>query len=384
MQSPSVQSRLVREFLERSAGKIGGKVDFSSVDFQSPGTIALRDVLLLDNNPYTDPKNTGNTTCDTILFAREIRGNVSTGMLLKRKGLHLSRVEVRDADFFLAMEPDAPGFMNISRVLGAEDKDSTSAGLPVSISRIYGENIRFRMSEFRNAPKPCTPTSINYDNLDARISTLTAHNLSIKDGLFSLNVDNVEVVEKCGADAKVSARVNVSHGVTQIRDIHIVDSYTDMRAPLYSMTATGPRAYKNYCRAIRMKLKVAKGSIISSKTISKFSLGRLDDMDFLLNVDEIEADGYVSDLNISRLKFTDLYGGVAGDVTCRLTGITVTKDMLLDAKVDKLDFTTEGVSKFAITPGGRRYLSAERLKAHLTNWPPTEKSVPVQARQMPT
>ena len=347
MQSPSVQSRLVREFLERSAGKIGGKVDFSSVDFQSPGTIALRDVLLLDNNPYTDPENTGNTTCDTILFAREIRGNVSTGMLLKRKGLHLSRVEVRDADFFLAMEPDAPGFMNISRVLGAEDKDSTSAGLPVSISRIYGENIRFRMSEFRNAPKPCTPTSINYDNLDARISTLTAHNLSIKDGLFSLNVDNVEVVEKCGADAKVSARVNVSHGVTQIRDIHIVDSYTDMRAPLYSMTTTGPRAYKNYCRAIRMKLKVAKGSIISSKTISKFSLGRLDDMDFLLNVDEIEADGYVSDLNISRLKFTDLYGGVTGDVTCRLTGITVTKDMLLDAKVDKLDFTTEGVSKFA-------------------------------------
>ena len=321
VQSPDVQSRLVRTFLERSAGKIGGRIDFSSVNFQSPGTIALTDVLIIDKNPYDDKMGTGNTTCDTILFAKEVRGTVSTGMLLKKKGLHLSRVEVRDADFFLAMEPDAPGEMNITRVFGEGKKDSTSTGFPISIAKIYGENIRYRMSEFRKMSKPCTSTAINYDRMDAHVSTLTAHNLSVKGSKFCMNLDNADIVEKCGADVKASMRMEIDRDFIQFRDIHITDATTNLRAPLYSMTATRPKAFKDYCNEVRMKLKVAKGSIVSAKTISKFSLGQLDGMDFLLKVDEAEADGYVSDLNISKLRFTDLYGGVSGDATCRLTGI---------------------------------------------------------------
>ena len=353
MQSPDVQSHLVRTFLERSAGKMDGKIEFSSVNFQSPGTIALTDVLILDKNPYDDRLGTGNPTCDTIFFAKEVKGTVSTGMLLKKKGLHLSRVEVRDAEFFLAMEPDAPENMNITRVFGEGKKDSTSTGFPISISKIYGENIRYRMSEFRKEPKPCTPTAINYDRLDARVNTITAHNLSVKDGKFSMTVDNADIVEKCGADAKVSMRMDIDRQFIQFRDIHIVDGTTDLRAPLYSMIGTKPKAYKDYCRSVRMRLKVAKGSVVSAKTISKFSLGRMDDMDFLLNVDEAEANGYVSDLNISKLKFTDLYGGVTGDAACRLTGITVTDNMLLDAHVGKLDFTTEGAEKFISRLSGK-------------------------------
>ncbi|MBQ6015271.1 MAG: translocation/assembly module TamB domain-containing protein [Bacteroidales bacterium] len=345
VQSPDVQSRLVRTFLERSAGKMDGRIEFSSVNFQSPGTIALTDVLILDKNPYDDKLGTGNPTCDTIFFAKEVRGTVSTGMLLKKKGLHLSRVEVRDVDFFLAMEPDAPGRMNITRVFGEGNKDSTSTGFPISISKIYGENIHYRMSEFTKLPKPCTPTAINYDRLDAQVSTITAHNLNVNGGKFSMTVDNVDIVEKCGADAKVSMRMDIDRQFIQFRDIHIVDGTTDLRAPLYSMTGTTPNAYKDYCRAVRMRLKVAKGSIVSAKTISKFSLGQLDNMDFLLDIDEAEADGYVSDLNISKLKFTDLYGGIKGDATCRLTGITLTEDFLLDAKIGKLNFATAGAEK---------------------------------------
>ena len=347
VQSPEVQSRLVRELLARKTGKLDGRIEFSSVNIQAPGTIALTDVLILDKNPYKDELGTGNTVCDTILFAKEVRGTVSTRMLLKKKGLHLSRVEVKDAEFFLAMEPYAPDGMNITRVFGEDNKDTTSTGFPVTIAKIYGENIRYRMSEFRKEPKPCPPTAINYDNLDAHVSTLTAHNLNVKGSKVSLTVDNADIVEKCGADAKVSMKMTVDRDFIQFRDIHIVDGTTDLHAPLYSMTPSKPKAYKDYCRAVRMRLKVAKGSIVSSKTISKFSLGTLDGMDFLLKVDEADASGYVSDLNISKLRFTDLYGGVRGDASCRITGITLTDDMLLDARIDRLDFTTEGAGKFA-------------------------------------
>ena len=346
LQSPNVQSRLVKDLLERKAGDLDGKIEYSSINVQAPGTIALNDVVILDKNPYDDKLGTGNTTCDTILFAKEVKGTVSTSMLLKKQGVHLNRLEVRDAEFFLAMEPDAPGSMNITRVFGEGKKDSTSTGMPITIAKIKGENIRYRMSEFRKEPKPCTPTAINYDRLDARVSNLTAHNLSVKDGKFSMTVDNADIVEKCGADAKVSMRIDVDRQLIHFHDIHIVDGTTDLRAPLYTMNGTKPKAYKDYCKAVRMRLKVAKGSVVSSETISKFSLGRLDDMNFLLKIDEAEADGYVSDLNISKLRFTDLYGGVKGDASCRITGIMVTNDMMLDTKVNKLEFTTGGAEKF--------------------------------------
>ena len=346
LQSPNVQSRLVKDLLERKAGDLDGKIEYSSINVQAPGTIALNDVVILDKNPYDDKLGTGNLTCDTILIAKEVKGTVSTSMLLKKQGVHLNRLEVRDAEFFLAMEPDAPGSMNITRVFGEGKKDSTSTGMPITIAKIKGENIRYRMSEFREKPKPCTPTAVNYDRLDARVSNLTAHNLSVKDGKFSMTVDNADIVEKCGAEAKVSMRIDVDRQLIQFHDIHIVDGTTDLRAPLYTMNGTKPKAYKDYCKAVRMRLKVAKGSVVSSETISKFSLGQLDDMDFLLKIDEAEADGYVSDLNISKLRFTDLYGGVKGDASCRITGITVTNDMMLDTKVNKLDFTTGGAEKF--------------------------------------
>ena len=348
VQSPKVQTRLVEKAIDRYANELEGKISFSSINFQMPGTLALRDVLILDSNPYTeDINNTGVPSHDTVLFAREIKGTVATKQLLKGKGIHLNRLEVRNAETFLALEPQFLGATNYLRVFGGNEKDSTKATPPITVSKIYGENIRFRMSDFQKERKPCTPTAIDYADLDARVSTLEANNLSISDGTFSINVDKADITEKCGADVTVSARVKAGPGQTVIRDLHLLDGPTDFRAPIYSMTTYEPHAYRYYCQKVRMKLKVAKGSVISSKTISMFSMGALDNMDFLAKVDEICAEGYVSDLNINKFHITDLYGGVDADLALRLTGITITPDIMLDAKVNKVNFTTAQAETFA-------------------------------------
>ena len=348
VQSPEVQTRLVDKIIDRYAGKMEGKITFSSVNFQMPGTIALKDVLVLDPHPYSEDINhTGSTVCDTVLFAREIKGTVATRQLLSGKGIHFNRVEVRGVETFMALEPFYRGAMNYTRVFGGEKQDSTKNSPPISISKIYGEDIRFRMSDFQKERKPCTPTAIDYADLDARISTLEAHDLNISDGNFSIDIDKAAITEACGADVVASARVKAGPGQTIIKDIHLIDGATDFRAPLYSMTTYEPHAYRYYCQKVRMKLKVAKGSTISSKTISMFSLGRLDNMDFLAKVDEICAEGYVSDLNINKFRVTDLYGGVDADMALRLTGITITDDYMLDAKVNKMKFTTAQAETFA-------------------------------------
>ena len=173
VQSPRVQTRLVEKVIERYANEMEGRITFSSVNFQMPGTIALRDVLVLDSNPYTeDINNTGAPSHDTVLFAREIKGTIATKQLLKGQGIHLNRLELRDAETFLALEPQFRGATNYLRVFGGGQQDSTKATPPISVDKIYGENIRFRMSDFQKDRKPCTPTAIDYADLDARVSTL--------------------------------------------------------------------------------------------------------------------------------------------------------------------------------------------------------------------
>ena len=348
VQSPEVQNRLVRKLISGYSDRLGGRIDFASVNFQAPGTISLKDILIIDDDPYTADKfNTGYTTCDTLLYVREISATVSSKMLLKGQGIHLSRVDIKGASAFLAMEPYARDGMNFSRVLGLTDSDSTSTTPPITVGRITGEDIRFRMSDFQRPPRYYAPTSINYEHVDSHISTISARNLSIRGGTVSAVLEHAAITEKTGADVTVSTRMKVSNGVVTLRDIIIRDSLTDLHAPLYSMTKTTPESYRHYCREVRMRLKVAEGSIVSSRTISQFSKGRLDDMDFLLQVDEADAEGYVCDLDIRKLKFKDLYGGVKGDASCRITGITVTDEMLLDAMINRMDFTTAGAEIFA-------------------------------------
>ena len=281
VQSPEVQGRLVRELISRFSEKIGGRISFSSVNFQAPGTISIKDVLIIDDDPYTADKfNTGYTVSDTLLYARSVNATVSSKMLLSGKGIHLSRIGLNGASIFLAMEPYARHGMNFSRVLGLAGSDSTSKTPPVSVGIINGEDIRFRMSDFQRLPRYYAPGSINYEHVDAHVSTMTVRNLNIKDGQVSGVLEDAAISEKCGADVKVSTRMKAGNGVVMLRDIIIRDSLTDLHAPLYSMTKTPPEAYRHYCREVRMRLKVAKGSIVSSKTISRFSKGRLDNMDF--------------------------------------------------------------------------------------------------------
>ena len=347
MQSPSVQAGLVRQFLSRYSEKLGGQIEFSSINLQAPGTIELKDVLILDNNPFTaDPFNNGYASSDTLLKAKSIRASVSARMLLKGEAVHLSRVEIRDADAFLALEPVK--LTNFERVLSPNaKKDSTSKKMPpLTVGKIYGQNIHFRMADFERPRKHFFEGAINYEDLDTRISELIGRNLSVRDGYVSGTVDRLAVKEKSGADVVISGRTKVGHGQTIVKDLRIKDSLTDFHAPLYSMTYENVKSFKHYCRDVRMRLKLAK-STLSSKTINWFAEGNLADMDFLLDVDEIDAEGYVSDLNIKSISFTDLYGGVKADASCHLTGITITKDFVLDAIIKKMNFTTAGAEKFA-------------------------------------
>ena len=368
VQSPGMQQRLAEQAVERFAGKLGAGISFSSLSIQSPGSVMIRDLLITDGSPVVD-------NADTILSAKEFFATVSPRMLLKNKEIQLERLDLNGASVLLVSEIGENGERtdNFSRVLSSGEKSDSASTFGMGIKRIGIRNFRFRYVDA--FPKKAVPKGayIDYDDIDARASVISARDFSIKDGYYAASVGEADLTEKCGLHQKVSGRFRIGHRQAIIRDIHIQDEVSDFHAPLYSMTSMGERAYKYYCSKVRMRLRADRGTLGWS-TIKWYAGGALPKSDFLLKLDCIDAEGYVNDLDIKKIRFTDLYGGIETEASGRITGITITPDLMIKAKVNRMSFTTPGVQKFlsAMAPeagfDASSYAAGERfeLKADAT------------------
>ena len=364
MQSPGMQQRIAEEAVARLTRNLEANAGFSSISVQAPGSVMIRDFLLKDTNPYTkDELKLGFPPADTLIYARELYATVSPGLLIRHSKIHLKRVDLKGVYTCFVSEPGPDGERsdNFKRVLSAiEQKDSTSASLDLSIDKLNVKDFRMRYVDFlARHPRPNGPY-MDYDDIDARASYVKGTDVKLKDGYYSATVQEAAVSEKCGANHVVSGRFKIGHKLAVIKDLHVKDAYSDFHAPLYSMTSVGEKAYKYYTSRVRMKLKVDR-SALSWNTIKWYAGGQLPDSEFLLKIDSADAEGYVNDLNIKRIKFNDLYGGMEGDLSARLTGITVTPDLMVDAKVNKLKFTTAGAEKFLARMAPRSNIKLQEL-----------------------
>ena len=70
MQSPAVQTRLVRKALASLEGKIDGRIVVGGLSANPFKAVVLKDVAILDNNPWRD--STGFVACDTLFRAKYI------------------------------------------------------------------------------------------------------------------------------------------------------------------------------------------------------------------------------------------------------------------------------------------------------------------------
>lgn len=348
VQSPGVQRRLATQLLERISGDANTVFSFSDVSIQAPGTVGVRDLLILDKTPYKPG-------LDTILFVKDARASVSAGMLISKKGLHLRRADVNGAYGTLIMEPDGVFKTNVARVLGQVPRGDTVLHSPVIvIDRIHAEDVNFRMQSFRERSFSNPGRGMDYADLEAHAEYLDAHGFNIRDGFVSATLDEAHLTEKSGLDAILSGKVKAGAMTTELRNLHLDDGYSDLHIPMFFMGADYRYAFRNFSEHVRMKLKVGH-STLASQTLTALANGILPDNRFLLEIDNADAQGYVSDLKLNELRFKDLIGGTSASIKASATGLTISNNMLLDAKVDRLRFTTAGLEKTlgAMIPGSR-------------------------------
>lgn len=344
IQTPYVQTRLSRFAIGKVTAALEGRVSYDELKIMPSGVLMLKNAVITDANPYVDSSFT--EAVDTIFRAGTITATFTVSGLFRGEGLHIGRVGIEDAFFHLVIEPGEYG-MNISRVFKIESPTERPAPGPdiFDIRTLSISNFRYRMSDYTEDGFDYSGHGIDYGDLDATVINLRAHSLKFTGSRMYAVADRVSITEKSGyVINNISGRVAVGQGKTMIEDLHLVDPWSDVHLKFYSMNYDTHDAFSDYIEKVRMEGRFRRSSL-SMKTITYFS-GALPGIGTTLDISEGRVKGYVNDLSVEGLVFRDPDTGISARFDGSAIGMPDMEKMMVDAQLDELTFTTDGLSRF--------------------------------------
>ncbi|MBQ9548822.1 MAG: translocation/assembly module TamB domain-containing protein [Bacteroidales bacterium] len=346
LQLPGVQARLSRIILERLEEKLQGHITFSELGVTPRGSFVIKDLLVLDDHPYTaDTFQRGWAPVDTIFTARSVSGTAAWGSLLRKKGIHLRRVEIDGPDLHLVREPFQGRMQtNLQRFTGHKKKPYVPGRkVPTpdlfTIDRVHLSNLHFRLTSFMPEKHPYAGSGICWDRVDVR-GEVRGHALRYTGGRMSGVADLVRVREQSGFElVRLTGRAQAGMGKTTIEHIHLVDPWTDLNVPRLTMSYLDQRHFNRFVEHVRLEGKIDR-STLAERTLAYFAPGVHGNSVF--DIRGAELDGYINDFSVRKLICTDVQSGVDLDLQGSLTGLTQGRELLTDLKVNNLSFSTEG------------------------------------------
>ncbi len=340
LQTPAVQTFVGRKVIGMLDGAVNGRIEFSKIHIKPFTALVLKDVALIDNEPVIDRDG---EKADTVASAKSIVVTLSLKGLRNDGTIHVKRLSVSDGSFSLAK--DGRG-SNISRFFRKSDvkKEKKPMQLKINAGRLNLKNFRFRLLNLRN-DNPLREYGIDWKNLDVTAHILQARDISFCGGKIEGTVENLKAGERSGYEIlALSGKATVGKGGISVRDLHLQDTWSDIRMTEYSMEYDNAHSFSRYMEEVRMAGRIF-GSRVDFKSISYFAPS-LRKMNSIINVRDADVSGPVCDLMISGFDFSETYSGVSGRIDGRLSGLPKVKDMRMDFKVDGLGFTSDGLGTF--------------------------------------
>lgn len=340
IQTPAVQTFAARKAVESLGAIFNGRIEFSKAHIKPFTALVIKDLVVLDNEPGLDWDG---ERLDTVAKAGSIVATFSIKGLRNDGTLHIKRLSVSDAAFTLAK--DGRGG-NLSRLINKpqKQKEAKPLSLKFEADRVRIKNFRFRLV---NTAKdvPLKEYGIDWKNLDLTASDLQARGLRYSDGVVSGAVENLSAYERSGYEIlAMSGNTSVGKGKTSIKDLHILDKWSDISMTEYSMEYDSVASFSKYIDEV-----VMTGGIVNSridfKSLSYFAPA-LVRMNPVINLRNAGIRGPVKDMVISDFDFSEVRSGVSGTIDGRLSGLPSASGMTLNFRVDDLGFTTEGLGTF--------------------------------------
>ena len=371
VQSSGVQTRLAEKAIGILEDRIDGNISIGKLQFSPVKAVVLKDVVITDRNPYRAPD--GTTANDTLFRAGYITARFSLKSLTGAGGIRLASAGISDAMMYLAIEPErdsAEAGNNLKRIFrldgSGRDRDKTPNDNDIfSVSDIKVENLSFVMENFRKDRSRFAEYGINWFDMDVSGICLSGKDLRMKGRIMSGTCSSLSFREKSGYSCgHISGKAEVGNGLTLISGFRFRDGRSDIDIPELRMTYEDTKSWADFTSAVRMTGHIAE-SKVSLGTLKYFAPALRDkSMDAVITGD---VDGYVNDLRIRDMQFstvtpvTDSTGGqtsakgISGRLSGSLRGLPDTGEMIINADVRNIGFTSEELENFikgwAAVPG---------------------------------
>ncbi len=351
IQLPRVQTFITGKVVNAIDDRLDADIKFEKIHFKPFRTLVLRNVEIIDRNPVADAGNPSAALVDTFFRAEYITATFTLDGLISHEWLHFGKVTISDAQMNLVLEDkedEGDGDVktdNLSRIFRLK-KPTTPKQSEKEIFRIDNVSIKNMGFSMKNhgIKKLAYYGGINWDDLDVRDIELTADRLKFKGGIMSGTAESLRFRERSGYMVnKMSGSATVGRGKTIVEDLIIDDPWSDLSLPLYMMSYANAKAFQDFINNIRLDAEIAP-SRLNFKTLSYF-IPQLGDNSLKAGISG-KASGLVRDFEVNGLKIASEAGGFAGTVNGRISGIPEMDSTRIDARINNLNLTSEGLGLF--------------------------------------
>ncbi|MBQ0077755.1 MAG: translocation/assembly module TamB domain-containing protein [Bacteroidales bacterium] len=353
LQIPDVQTGIVKKVCNGLEDKIEGKVSFSSISVSGFNSIVVKDVLLLDSNPYTaDTFHRGWAPVDTCVYARKITATFNLrSFLSKEGGIYLHRVRVDGMDMNLVHEPDGKVACNLPRIFKSAPPSVIPQPYPdlFNIRRVEINDFHFRFLNFWEPAFVYSGIEMNWDDLDL-VASIKGRNLKCLGGSISGRVESCYMQEKSGYRASVSGFVSGGPGYVRISDISLKDKWSEVFVDWYDMSYPNIYAFRDYAMNVLMG-GVVKHSSVAFQSLRYYLGNTIPDSKTVLLLSGGEISGVLDDFTITGLEAQDQASKVSFGLTGNVRGLKEEMDapIYIDAFLDNARFTTGSLSDLVST-----------------------------------
>lgn len=358
---PAVQKSIASVITSKlEAAKEQCHIEIGEITVLPFSSFIVRDVLIIDRNPYSEDEfATGLPPIDTVLYVKSASGTFSIAGLLRKEGIHLSRLAVDGAQLAVASELDRTRGSNIARIMENPMPPEVPVFKPSAfdVRKVRVKDFRFRLENFHKNTRHFRGIGINWTDIDAICSSLRAHNFRMTGGRAYFIVDQMELSEKSGYRATLRGRAKVGLGKGIVEKLHIRDAWSDLTVPELIINHGNLYNLRDYVNKVKMSIRVRK-SVIASETLRYFADNDFNGRKFNLDVRAADAEGYVSDFVLGKLILSEKVSGITTDISGSIRGIGANRGgkpfYLVDLKSPATTFT--------LPSSGERFCFSGRIK----------------------
>ena len=353
IQFPQVQTFVASKVVNILSERLDGEITFEKIHLKPFTTLVLKNAVITDRNPYTDPSDTSCFPVDTFFRAEYIIARFSFDGLFSHDALHLDKAYVSNAQLNLVTEDksgtegaDTTYKDNLSRIFRLKPSGKPAVHDDKElfhIRKVEIDGMGFRMKNHGHR-KQVHRGGIDWDDLDIKDIHIHARELQYKGGIMSGDADLISFKERSGFTVEeMSGKARVGRGKTIVEDLHIKDTWSDLYLNLYQMSYDSIKDFSNFIDCVRIEGDI-EHSKLDFRTICYFA-PELDGNRLNASISG-KVSGYVSDFNIGKVKIATRDGEFSTMVSGRMKGLPDIGKTTLEASLENMFFTLSGLGRF--------------------------------------